>query len=176
MTSPRTPLTNASAGICIKISAPKRQIVVCFNLPSVWRVDIWQFSLSEKSTYIFLTADNLVFFPISWHLNLPYVGKKSHPSGARSSLRLTLYVICKANCNHRDHFCCQSQSPSFSLSVCCRESSLFSCFLSLLCLFGFQCASFNTHLSVASFYSHRLCHFLLFVPLFACRFPVSAAL
>lgn len=101
---------------------------------------------------------------------------KNHPSVARSSLKLTLYVICKVNCNHRDHFCCQSQSPSFSLSVCCCESSLFSHFLSLLYLFGFHSASFNTHLSLASFYSHRLCHFLLFVPLFSCRSPVSAAL
>lgn len=47
---------------------------------------------------------------------------------------------------------------------------------SLLYLFGFQNASFNTHLSVASLYSHRRCHFLLFVPLFSCHFPVSAAL
>lgn len=47
---------------------------------------------------------------------------------------------------------------------------------SLLYLFGFQSASFNTHLSVALLYSHCRCHFLLFVPLFSCHFPVSAVL
>lgn len=61
---------------------------------------------------------------------------KNHPSVARSSLKLTLYVICKAKCNHRDHFCCQSQSPSsLSLSVSAAESPPFSPVVSLFCIY-----------------------------------------
>ncbi len=43
--------------------------------------------------------------------------EKKHPSGAWSRLKLTLYVICKANCNHRLFLLPQPILLKFSLSV-----------------------------------------------------------
>lgn len=129
-----TPLTDASAGICIRISAPKRQIVVCFNLPSVWRVDIWLFSLSEKSTYIFLTAVNLVFFPISWHLNLPYVEKKAIHLvlGAASDWHYMLFA--KRTAIIEIIFAARVNPPP-SLSLSAAVSPHFSPAFSLFCVY-----------------------------------------
>lgn len=111
--------------------------------------------------------------------------KKTHPSGAWSSLKLTLYVICKANCNHRDHFCCHSQSPLKFLSLCLvlwvLPFLLFSLSLLSSIYFAFNVPLFffiPVFLSVASFYSHRLCHFLflcLGLSLFFC-FVVTSPL
>lgn len=129
---------------------------------------VWQFRVFEKSTYFF-TADNLVFFSPLLASESSLCGKKPHPSGAWSSLKLTLYVICKANCNHRDHFCCHSQSPLKFLSLCLvlwvLPFLLFSLSLLSSIYFAFNVSLFYffipVFLSVASFYSHRLCHFLL---------------
>lgn len=77
----------------------KAKYLFCFNLFAVWWVDIWQFRAFEKSTYFF-TVDNLVSFFSSSGVWIVLMWKK-HPSGTWSRLKLTLYVICKENCNHR---------------------------------------------------------------------------
>lgn len=145
---------------------------------------VWQFRVFEKSTYFF-TADNLVFFSSLLASESSLCGKKPHPSGAWSSLKLTLYVICKANCNHRDHFCCHSQSPLKFLSLCLvlwvLPFLLFS--LSLLSSIYF---AFNVPLFLFFYSCLSLCRLILFpsplslspslswsflVLLFRCHFP-----
>lgn len=145
---------------------------------------VWQFRVFEKSTYFF-TADNLVFFSPLLASESSLCGKKTHPSGAWSSLKLTLYVICKANCNHRDHFCCHSQSPLKFLSLCLvlwvLPFLLFS--LSLLSSIYF---AFNVPLFFFFYSCLSLCRLILFpsplslspslswsflVLLFRCHFP-----
>ena len=88
----------------------KAKYLFCFNLFAVWWVDMWQFRAFEKSTYFlyswqfsiffffFCTPSSGIWFFLMWKKKT----KKKHPSGARSRLKLTLYVICKANCNHRE--------------------------------------------------------------------------
>lgn len=89
---------------------------------------------------------------------------KTHPSGAWSRLKLTLYVICRANSNHREIIFVATANPlkvslSLCLILCVHHTFVF--FFLFFYYFTFKMPLFfMSFLSFASF-SHCFCHFLL---------------
>lgn len=114
--------------------------------------------------------------------------EKIQPSGSWRSLKQTLYVVCKVNSNHRDHFLLPQPIPfEVSLPLSVTVSPLF-CPVSFLTLFPFCLFYFQRALFLFLSFS-RLSHFIPIacvtfsfpVLVFSCSFvllslPLSAAL